>query len=67
MLMRLRSKASACYKRGEFNDAIIELDKNGIYYVLIYKQGWKRHYRFSARNLNEGDEEILEDELIMEV
>jgi len=64
--MRLRNKASACYKRGVFNDAIIELGSDGIYHVTIYKQGWKKHYRFSARNLNEKDEEILEDDLIEE-
>jgi len=66
MLMRLRNKASACYKRGEFNDAIIELDRNDVYHILIHKQGWKKHYRFKARNLNERDEEILEDDLIEE-
>jgi len=66
MLMKLQNNASAMDKKGEFNNAIIKLDENGIYHITLWKQGWKKNYRFKAMRLNKDDELILEDDLIEE-
>jgi len=64
--MKLQLKASECYKRGEWNEAKIEMLADNICDVIIYRQGWKKPYRFKARNIYQANEEILEDDLLEE-
>jgi len=64
--MKSQLKASECYKKGQWNDAIIEMLPDNICEIKIYKQGWKKVYRFKVKGMYQADEKVLEDDLIEE-
>lgn len=59
-------KASKLYKTKPVNVVNQEWHSDGSATVTIYKEGWKRAYKFKARRLYEANEEILEDEDVKE-
>lgn len=55
-------KASEHYKTKPVNNVNQTWHKDGTVTIRIYKVGWKKAYKFKARNLHEPHEQILEDE-----
>jgi hypothetical protein len=59
-------KASEYFKKGVVNYVSQKHHEDGSITVTIYKQGWKKSYKFKVKNLYQANEQILEDEEIKE-
>lgn len=59
-------KASKYVKGKVVNVINQKWNADGSVDVIIYKQGWKKAYRYTAKNLNMKNEEVIYDEEITE-
>jgi len=59
-------KASEYIRRKPVNIVNQEWSTNGTVTVSIFKESWKRPYKFTAKNFGMKNEEILADEEVTE-
>jgi len=60
-----RRKASQIFRKGDFNTAEF-ITRGNITEIRIYKEGWKKHYRFKVKDLGKKSEKIIEDQDVLE-
>jgi hypothetical protein len=59
-------KASEYFKKHVVNSIEYNWNPDGSVTISIYKQGWRRSYKFTVRNLYKPNEQVLEDEDVEE-